>query len=80
VTRWPTRNFRPEPELYDAARAKAEAAGVNMNQLLQAMLMEFRDSPTERLSALRANLAAIAAETPPRGRPKKTPPAEADGV
>jgi hypothetical protein len=71
VTRWPTRNFRPDPADYDPVKESAEAAGWNMNLLLQAFLRAVKRDPQAMLKMLEVDLQAIASETPPRGRPKK---------
>ncbi len=77
VTRWPTRNFRPNPADYDPVKESAEAAGWNMNQLLQAFLRAAKKDPARMFALLADELRSVANETPPRGRPKKSaPPAE----
>jgi hypothetical protein len=75
VTRWPTRNFRPDPDDYDPVKAAADDAGWNMNLLLQAFLRAVKRDPKAMLELLDGDLRDIASETPPRGRPKKKPPA-----
>lgn len=74
MTRWPPRNFRPNPADYDQAKTNADAGDINMSHLLQAFLREFNADPGGRLQALKPYLDAIAAETRPRGRPKKNAP------
>ena len=79
VTRWPTRNFRPDPDDYDPVKAAAEDAGWNMNLLLQAFLRAVKRDPGAMLNLLDADLRGVADATPPRGRPKKeAPPTDAD--
>ena len=78
MTRYPTRNFRPDPVYYQQVERIAAETGVSMNVLLQALLREFMADPTERLAVLKPHLEAVAAQTPRRGRPDGWSPRAAD--
>jgi hypothetical protein len=78
MTRFGTRNFRPNPIYYEGAERIADDAGVSINVLLQALLRELLAEPEDRLAALEPHLAAVAAETPRRGRPSSASAAEED--
>lgn len=70
--RFTNRNYRPDDVEYEPARKSAEGAGLNMNQLIRAMLREFNERPERRLRALSKHLRAVADDTP-RGRPPRRP-------
>lgn len=64
------RNYRPSGTEYDPAKAAVSAAGLNMTQLLRALLREFNEDPDRRLRELAPHLQAVVDETP-RGRPAR---------
>ncbi|MDG4785401.1 hypothetical protein O7626_05545 [Micromonospora sp. WMMD1102] len=79
MTRWPTKNFRPNPVYAEAGEDAADEAGVSFNVLVQAMLRELRADPAGRLAALAPHIQAVAAETPSRGRPARESPGRSPG-
>lgn len=72
--RYTNRNYRPADKEYEPVRAAVEADGFTMNALVRAVLRWLTEDPA-RLQQLRPHMKAIANETP-RGRPKKSAPAE----
>lgn len=72
--RFTNRNYRPSDAEYDTAKAATDAAGLNMNQLVRALLREFNESPQQRIAALAIHLRVVAEDTP-RGRPMQRGPA-----
>lgn len=68
--RYQNRNYRPANDEYADAKRIAEAAGVNMNVLVRALLRLLRADTARVLRLLRPHLAAIIAETP-KGRPAR---------